>query len=51
MEDVMGVINPKLSAIKEAQVFLFQFPTVQGFGNTSGVEFILQDRTGVRWRD
>jgi HAE1 family hydrophobic/amphiphilic exporter-1 len=25
---------------------LFQFPTVQGFGNTSGFEFILQDRTG-----
>jgi HAE1 family hydrophobic/amphiphilic exporter-1 len=46
VEDVMGVINQKLSAIKEAQVYLFQFPTVQGFGNTSGFEFILQDRTG-----
>jgi len=42
----MGVINQKLSAVKEAQIFLFQFPTVQGFGNTSGFEFILQDRTG-----
>ncbi len=46
VDDVMAVINQKLSAIKEAQVFLFQFPTVQGFGNTSGFEFILQDRTG-----
>jgi HAE1 family hydrophobic/amphiphilic exporter-1 len=46
IEDVMGVINQKLSVIKEAQIFLLQFPTVQGFGNTSGVEFILQDRTG-----
>jgi HAE1 family hydrophobic/amphiphilic exporter-1 len=46
VEDVMGVINQKLSVIKEAQIFLFQFPTVQGFGNTSGFEFILQDRTG-----
>ena len=46
VEDVMGVINQKLSAIKEAQVFLYQFPTVQGFGNTSGFEFIVQDRTG-----
>ena len=46
VEDVMGVINQKLSVIKEASVFLFQFPTVQGFGNTSGFEFILQDRTG-----
>lgn len=46
VEDVMGVINQQLSVIKEAQIFLFQFPTVQGFGNTSGFEFILQDRTG-----
>ena len=46
VEGVMGVINQKLSVIKEASVFLFQFPTVQGFGNTSGFEFILQDRTG-----
>jgi HAE1 family hydrophobic/amphiphilic exporter-1 len=46
VEDVMGVINQKLSVVKEAQIFLFQFPTVQGFGNTSGFEFILQDRTG-----
>jgi HAE1 family hydrophobic/amphiphilic exporter-1 len=46
VEEVMGIINQQLSAIKEAQIFLFQFPTVQGFGNTSGFEFILQDRTG-----
>ena len=46
VEEVMGVINQQLAAIKEAQIFLFQFPTVQGFGNTSGFEFILQDRTG-----
>jgi hydrophobic/amphiphilic exporter-1 (mainly G- bacteria), HAE1 family len=44
--EVMAVVNQKLSAIKEANIFLFQFPTVQGFGNTSGFEFILQDRTG-----
>jgi len=46
IDEVMGVINGKLSAIKEASVFLFVFPTVQGFGNTSGFEFILQDRSG-----
>jgi HAE1 family hydrophobic/amphiphilic exporter-1 len=46
VEGVMGIINQKLSVIKEGSVFLFQFPTVQGFGNTSGFEFILQDRTG-----
>lgn len=46
VEEVMGVINQRLSVITDASVFLFQFPTVQGFGNTSGFEFILQDRTG-----
>lgn len=46
IEEVMGLINQKLSVIKEANIFLFQFPTVQGFGNTSGFEFIIQDRTG-----
>ena len=46
VEGVMGIINEKLSVIKDASVFLFQFPTVQGFGNTTGFEFILQDRTG-----
>ncbi|MFO7256912.1 MAG: efflux RND transporter permease subunit [Bacteroidota bacterium] len=47
IEEVMGLINQRLSVIKEANIFLFQFPTVQGFGNTSGFEFIIQDRTGT----
>ena len=46
IEGIMGILNQKLSVIKEASIFFFQFPTVQGFGNTSGFEFILQDRTG-----
>jgi len=46
IDGVIGVLNQKLSVITEASVFLFVFPTVQGFGNTSGFEFILQDRTG-----
>jgi hydrophobic/amphiphilic exporter-1 (mainly G- bacteria), HAE1 family len=46
VEEVMGILNQKLTAVNEASVFLFTFPTVQGFGNTSGFEFILQDRTG-----
>ncbi|GAO41412.1 efflux RND transporter permease subunit [Flavihumibacter petaseus] len=46
IDGVMGVINQKLSVIKEANIFLFVFPTVQGFGNTSGFEFLIQDRTG-----
>ncbi|PUZ30582.1 hydrophobic/amphiphilic exporter-1, HAE1 family [Chitinophaga costaii] len=43
---IMGILNGKLSAIKEAGIFLLTMPTVQGFGNTSGFEFMLQDRTG-----
>jgi HAE1 family hydrophobic/amphiphilic exporter-1 len=43
---MIGVLSQKLSAIKEANIFPFIFPTLQGFGNTSGFEFILQDRTG-----
>ncbi len=46
IDGVMGIVNQKLSVIKDANIFLFQFPTVQGFGNTSGFEFILQDRAG-----
>lgn len=46
IDAVMGALNQKLAVIKEASVFTFVFPTVQGFGNTSGFEFILQDRTG-----
>ena len=46
IEGVMGIMNQKLSVIKDANIFLFTFPTVQGFGNTSGFEFILQDRAG-----
>lgn len=46
IEGVMGLINQKLSVVKEANIFLFIYPTIQGFGNTSGFEFILQDRTG-----
>jgi len=47
IDDVIAQINQRLSVINEAGVFLFVFPTLQGFGNTSGFEFILQDRTGT----
>lgn len=38
-------IAGKVSSIKGANAFFFNFPTVQGFGNVSGFEFMLQDRT------
>ena len=46
IDQVIGEITGKTNTIKEASVFLFQPPTVQGFGNTSGFEVIIQDRTG-----
>jgi HAE1 family hydrophobic/amphiphilic exporter-1 len=46
IQGVMGILNQKLSEIKEANIFVFTIPTVQGFGNTNGFEFVLQDRTG-----
>jgi HAE1 family hydrophobic/amphiphilic exporter-1 len=46
IEEVMAAINQKLSVIKEASIFIFTIPTVQGFGNSSGFEFIVEDRAG-----
>ncbi|MFT4203339.1 MAG: efflux RND transporter permease subunit [Chitinophagaceae bacterium] len=34
----------KVSQVKDANAFFFNFPTIQGFGNVSGFEFMLQDR-------
>jgi hydrophobic/amphiphilic exporter-1 (mainly G- bacteria), HAE1 family len=46
INEVIATINMKMSVIKDAGVLIFQPPTVQGFGNTSGFEVIVQDRTG-----
>jgi hydrophobic/amphiphilic exporter-1 (mainly G- bacteria), HAE1 family len=46
INDVVAEITQKLSAVKDAKIFIFQPPTVQGFGNTSGFEVIIQDRNG-----
>ncbi len=46
IDQVVNEINGKLSAIKETGVFILKPGTVQGFGNSSGFEVIVQDRTG-----
>jgi HAE1 family hydrophobic/amphiphilic exporter-1 len=46
INQVIGEMYQKMSVIKEAGIFIIQPPTVQGFGNTSGFEVIVQDRTG-----
>ncbi|MET6996270.1 efflux RND transporter permease subunit [Chitinophaga defluvii] len=43
---IMGQMNERLAGIKEANIFLFNMPTVPGFSNMDGFEVIVQDRTG-----
>ncbi|HEV3411268.1 MAG TPA: efflux RND transporter permease subunit [Puia sp.] len=33
------------NGVKDAHAFFFTFPTIQGFGNVAGFEFMLQDQT------
>ncbi|QES88501.1 efflux RND transporter permease subunit [Rhizosphaericola mali] len=37
-------LTQKTSQVKDASTFFFSFPTIQGFGNVSGFECMLQDR-------
>ncbi|WP_159467848.1 efflux RND transporter permease subunit [Dyadobacter sp. 3J3] len=43
---IMNEIRGKLGAIKGANFFVFTFPTVPGFSNVDGLDFVLQDRNG-----
>lgn len=44
-EEIAAVLTQKVGQVKGANTFFFNFPTIQGFGNVSGFEFMLQDRT------
>jgi hydrophobic/amphiphilic exporter-1 (mainly G- bacteria), HAE1 family len=44
-EQIAGTLTQKVAQVTGANTFFFNFPTVQGFGNVSGFEFMLQDRT------
>ncbi|GAA4454053.1 efflux RND transporter permease subunit [Rurimicrobium arvi] len=39
-----AALTAKVAQVKDASAFFFSFPTVQGFGNVSGFELMLQDR-------
>ncbi|PST82624.1 hydrophobe/amphiphile efflux-1 family RND transporter [Pedobacter yulinensis] len=43
---IMADAQQRLSGIKGATFFAFTFPTVPGFSNVDGLDFVLQDRTG-----
>lgn len=46
LKDVMGLMQAQLADINEANIFMFNMPTVPGFSNVDGFEVILQDRAG-----
>ncbi|MBS7566925.1 efflux RND transporter permease subunit [Mucilaginibacter sp. Bleaf8] len=47
INDIMNQVRGKLAAIKGANFFVFTFPTVPGFSNVDGLDFVLQDKTGT----
>ncbi|NTU58349.1 MAG: efflux RND transporter permease subunit [Chlorobiaceae bacterium] len=46
IKDVLAGVTKKLSSVKEGSFFALAMPTVPGFGTVSGLEFVLQDRSG-----
>ncbi|SHE97531.1 efflux RND transporter permease subunit [Chryseobacterium sp. OV279] len=45
INDIIGQVQGGLSQDKRANFLVLNTPTVDGFGNTSGMELVLQDRT------
>jgi HAE1 family hydrophobic/amphiphilic exporter-1 len=46
VDELTEIIRKKTSGIKDASIQFFPPPAVPGFGNASGFEFRIQDRTG-----
>jgi HAE1 family hydrophobic/amphiphilic exporter-1 len=46
VDDVIALLSEKTKHIKDADIQFFPPPAVPGYGNASGFEFRLQDRTG-----
>lgn len=46
IDEVMNLINDKLSLIKEGSIMTFRMPPVEGYGVTNDAEIVLQDRMG-----
>lgn len=44
IDALMGIVNEKLSHIKEGSLMAMRLPPVDGYGMTSGAEIVLQDR-------
>jgi hydrophobe/amphiphile efflux-1 (HAE1) family protein len=48
---VAGAIMGKLGAVQEANVFVLSPPPVQGLGNGGGFKLMVQDRSGLGYRE
>jgi HAE1 family hydrophobic/amphiphilic exporter-1 len=46
INEIVGIVQGKLAGIQGAKFFVFTFPTVPGFSNVDGLDFVLQDKTG-----
>lgn len=46
LDDIMDEMRRRVADVKGANVIVFTLPTVPGFGNVDGLDFVLQDRTG-----
>ena len=46
VQEVMDALQPRLSGLKDADIELFPPPSVPGYGNASGFELRLLDKTG-----
>jgi len=46
VDDIVGELFAKTGGIREASIFFISPPTIQGFGQSGGFEFQLQDKGG-----
>ena len=51
VEQVIGELFAKTSGIRDAKIFFIAPPTIQGFGQSGGFEFQLQDKGGHSIQD
>lgn len=51
VNSLVGQLFAKTAHIKDASIIFFAAPTLQGFGNNSGFEMQLEDKTGGSYKD
>ncbi|ASZ14113.1 efflux RND transporter permease subunit [Chitinophaga pendula] len=51
IRQVVARLFERTAGIRGANIIFFPAPTLQGFGNTDGFEFQLQDKTGGSYKD